>query len=72
MLGALGGFFLPPAFGMLARMAGNPQAAFLVLFGLTLCSLGWLHLTVIRMSAASRAVNPQPGMVQGSISAEVV
>ena len=50
MLGALGGFFLPPAFGSLARMSGSPQVAFTVLLGLTLASLAWLHVAVTTLS----------------------
>jgi len=50
MLGALGGFILPPAFGGLARMSGNPQVAFTVLLGLTLASLVWLHVAVTALS----------------------
>jgi len=49
MLGALGGFFLPPMFGALGRWTGNPQLAFLSLLALTTWSLLWLHLAVIRM-----------------------
>jgi NNP family nitrate/nitrite transporter-like MFS transporter len=55
MLGALGGFVLPPVFGMLARATGTPQAAFLALLALTLWSLAWLHLTVLRIKRAERA-----------------
>lgn len=55
MLGALGGFVLPPAFGMLGRWAGSPQAAFAALLALTLVSLGWLHAVVVRIKAAERA-----------------
>jgi NNP family nitrate/nitrite transporter-like MFS transporter len=47
-LGALGGFILPPAFGMLGRWTGIPQLAFVALLALTLWSLAWLHWTVIR------------------------
>jgi NNP family nitrate/nitrite transporter-like MFS transporter len=50
-LGALGGFILPPAFGWLARASGLPQLAFLALLALTLWSLAWLHLTVVRSRA---------------------
>jgi NNP family nitrate/nitrite transporter-like MFS transporter len=53
MLGALGGFFLPPMFGMLGRWSGVPQMAFLALLGLTVWSLAWLHLTVARLRAAT-------------------
>jgi NNP family nitrate/nitrite transporter-like MFS transporter len=51
-LGALGGFVLPPVFGWLGRAAGSPQAAFYALLALTLGSLAWLHLTVVRLKAA--------------------
>ncbi|WP_088251647.1 MFS transporter [Fimbriiglobus ruber] len=54
-LGALGGFFLPPMFGMLGRTTGSPQAAFYALLGLTVGSLVWLHVVVLRLKAASRA-----------------
>ena len=52
MLGALGGFFLPPAFGVLGRWSGMPQLAFLPLLGLTAWSLLWLHIVVVRLRAA--------------------
>jgi NNP family nitrate/nitrite transporter-like MFS transporter len=51
MLGALGGFFLPPLFGVLGRASGIPQMAFVALLGLTVWSLGWLHLVVLRLRA---------------------
>jgi NNP family nitrate/nitrite transporter-like MFS transporter len=54
LLGALGGFVLPPVFGWLGRATGSPQAAFYALLALTVGSLVWLHLTVIRMKAAER------------------
>jgi NNP family nitrate/nitrite transporter-like MFS transporter len=54
MLGALGGFVLPPAFGALGRWAGSPQAAFAALLVLTLVSLAWLHAVVVRLKAAKR------------------
>lgn len=49
MLGALGGFFLPPSFGLIGRASGIPQLAFTVLLALTLCSLAWLHLVIRRL-----------------------
>src|SRR5262249_24777086 len=54
MLGALGGFVLPPVFGALGRATGVPQMAFVSLLGLTLWSLTWLHLTVLRLNRAAR------------------
>ncbi|MBA4191073.1 MAG: nitrate transporter permease [Planctomycetaceae bacterium] len=55
MLGALGGFVLPPAFGMLGRWSGSPQVAFVALLALTVVSLAWLHGVVLRIKAAERA-----------------
>ena len=52
MLGAVGGFILPPVFGLLGRWAGFPQAAFAALLALTLLSLCWLHAVVLRLNAA--------------------
>jgi NNP family nitrate/nitrite transporter-like MFS transporter len=49
MLGALGGFFLLPAFGYAVELTGLPTALFGVLFLLTLVSAVWMHLTVVRM-----------------------
>ncbi len=53
LLGALGGFFLPPVFGALGRWTGVPQTAFVALLALTLGSLVWLHVVVVRMRADS-------------------
>jgi MFS transporter, NNP family, nitrate/nitrite transporter len=49
MLGALGGFFLPPLFSYLWLTTGLPQSPFFVLFLLSGGSLVWLHLVVHRM-----------------------
>jgi len=59
MLGALGGFILPKVFGTLGRATGAPQAAFIVLLAITLGSLVWLHLVVMRIKAAETAVEPE-------------
>jgi NNP family nitrate/nitrite transporter-like MFS transporter len=55
MLGAFGGFFLPPLFGALGRWTGVPQTAFLALVVLTGGSLLWLHLAVLQVRAAEKA-----------------
>lgn len=60
MLGALGGFILPKLFGILGRSTGTPQAAFVALLAITLGSLVWLHLVVVRMKAAEKIVEPEP------------
>lgn len=49
MLGALGGFFLPPLFAYTQTVTGMPQTTFMVLFALTLVSAIWMHLTVISL-----------------------
>jgi NNP family nitrate/nitrite transporter-like MFS transporter len=56
LLGALGGFILPPAFGILGRATGVPQMAFLTLLLLTAGCLTWLHVTVLRMKMAPPSV----------------
>src|SRR4028119_2406266 len=55
MLGALGGFVLPPVFGAVGRWTGSPQSAFLALLALTVVSLGWLHVAVVRLRREGRA-----------------
>jgi NNP family nitrate/nitrite transporter-like MFS transporter len=58
MLGALGAFILPKLFGILGRSTGVPQAAFVALLAITLGSLVWLHLVVMRIKAAEQVVQP--------------
>jgi NNP family nitrate/nitrite transporter-like MFS transporter len=47
LLGALGGFFLPPLFAYAQVLTGLPQMTFFILFLITLISAIWMHLTVI-------------------------
>jgi NNP family nitrate/nitrite transporter-like MFS transporter len=54
LLGALGGFLLPPAFGTLGRATAIPQMAFLTLLVLTAGCLAWLHVTVLRLKTEPR------------------
>jgi NNP family nitrate/nitrite transporter-like MFS transporter len=49
MLGALGGFLLPPLFVAATSWVGLPQATFMVLFVLTAVCAIWMHVTVVRM-----------------------
>lgn len=60
MLGALGGFFLPPVFGMLARSTGSPQAAFMAMVVLTGASLVWLHIVVVNIRLGERTMPSYP------------
>jgi MFS transporter, NNP family, nitrate/nitrite transporter len=49
LLGALGGFVLPPLFAYSEWLTGMPQTTFFILFLLTLASAVWLHLTVMEI-----------------------
>lgn len=49
LLGALGGFFLPPLFAYALAWSGLPQTTFFILFLLTVGSFAWLHWTVMRI-----------------------
>lgn len=64
MFGALGGFFLPKAFGTLSRETGSPQAAFFALLALTGVSILWLHVVVFKIKvqerAARKTTQPEP------------
>jgi NNP family nitrate/nitrite transporter-like MFS transporter len=62
MLGALGGFFLPKAFGWLGRATGFPQAAFLALLVLTFVSLTWLILAVRAQRATEAIAASEPNL----------
>lgn len=53
-LGALGGFFLPPLTGMIARATGAPRLMLAPLLVLTLISLAWLHVTVMVLKSSER------------------
>jgi NNP family nitrate/nitrite transporter-like MFS transporter len=49
MLGALGGFLLPPLFAYAQLLTGLPQTTFFILFLLALLSAVWMHLTVLSL-----------------------
>lgn len=59
-LGALGGFFLPLAFGYLQTATGHVESCFPALALLALVSLGWLHLVVTNSRAGRPALAPVP------------
>jgi MFS transporter, NNP family, nitrate/nitrite transporter len=63
LLGALGGFFLPKLFGILGRTTGTPQAAFYALLLLSLGSLVWLHLVVLKLKAEERIGRMAPAPI---------
>ncbi|MBI2383385.1 MAG: NarK/NasA family nitrate transporter [Gammaproteobacteria bacterium] len=45
LVGGLGGFLLPIMFGIALDFTGVNSTAFMLLFGVTLVSLAWMHLT---------------------------
>lgn len=49
MLGALGGFFLPPMFAWFYNLTLIPQSTFFLMFLVTGISFAWLHWTVIHL-----------------------
>jgi NNP family nitrate/nitrite transporter-like MFS transporter len=49
LLGALGGFFLPPMFAYFQKLTGLPQMTFIVLLAITAVSFVWLHVVVMRI-----------------------
>lgn len=53
LLGALGGFFLPPLFAYAYSLTGIPQTTFFILFVITAISLAWLHWVVWNIMHAS-------------------
>ena len=72
-LGALGGFFLPLAFGYLEVASGRPESCFWVMLVLVAWSFLWLHGVVTRLRR-ERALPPSvvdapvPGLSKPSLS----
>ena len=55
MVGGLGGFFLPIAFGVLADLTGVWTSCFMLLFALVATPLAWMHFAILRMERAAVA-----------------
>ncbi|MDC9812481.1 MFS transporter [Rhizobium binxianense] len=55
MMGGLGGFILPIAFGLLKDMTGLWSSCFLLLFAIVVISLIWMHLSVKQLSRQGHA-----------------
>lgn len=53
MIGCLGGFFLPIAFGVLLDVVGIWTAPFMLLFVLVAISIVWMHLFIRKMDRRS-------------------
>ena len=54
MIGGLGGFILPIMFGVMNDLAGVWTSCFMLLFGLVVTALAWMHIAIIRMERAAR------------------
>ena len=70
MLGALGGFVLPPAFGMIGRATGSPRAALVALLVPTVACLAWLHSVVVASRPSSQSFPRAPHRVTGGVEVE--
>ncbi len=53
MVGGLGGFFLPVAFGIMNDLTGIWTSCFMLLFGIVTVSLIWMHLAIRQMERAA-------------------
>ncbi|WP_302466796.1 nitrate/nitrite transporter [Teichococcus wenyumeiae] len=49
LMGGLGGFLLPMAFGLLNDLTGIRQSCFMLLFLLSAVSLVWMHVSILQM-----------------------
>jgi NNP family nitrate/nitrite transporter-like MFS transporter len=67
MIGGLGGFVLPIAFGALNDLTGLWSSCFMLLFAIVLVSLVWMDVTVRRMQGDGR---PQTAPSQAFVAAE--
>lgn len=53
MIGGLGGFVLPILFGVMNDLTGVWTACFMLLFGLVVIALTWMHISILRMERAA-------------------
>src|SRR3546814_20462387 len=49
MIGGLGGFFLPIAFGVMNDLVGLWSSCFLLLFVIAIANMLWMHFAILRM-----------------------
>lgn len=67
-LGALGGFFLPLAFGYVQAETRIPQSCFWVIGGIVLVSFVWLHAVVTRIKQIAKlSRDAEPAMHPSSV-----
>ena len=61
MIGGLGGFVLPIAFGVMNDLTGIWTSCFMLLFGIVVVSLAWMHFSIIAMEhKAMREMGAEP------------
>lgn len=58
LIGGLGGFLLPIKFGALLDLTGVRSSAFVLLFGITTVSVGWMQLSQMATRRKSIATTP--------------
>lgn len=56
LIGGLGGFLLPIKFGALLDLTGVRSSAFVLLFGITTVSVGWMQLSQLAARRKSNAI----------------
>ena len=54
LVGGLGGFILPITFGVLLDLTGVWTSSFMLLFGIVVVSLLWMHFAIVRMERQAR------------------
>ncbi|PJB73003.1 MAG: MFS transporter [Alphaproteobacteria bacterium CG_4_9_14_3_um_filter_47_13] len=52
LIGGLGGFFLPIVFGLMNDLIGVWTSCFMLLFGITVFALLWMHASILYMEGA--------------------
>ena len=61
LVGGLGGFILPITFGVVLDLTGVWTTCFMILFGIVVVSLLWMHFAILNMER--RALAPQTGVL---------
>ncbi len=57
LVGGLGGFVLPIVFGAASDLTGIWTSCFMVLFGLVVIALGWMHLAIRQMEQKASGID---------------
>jgi MFS transporter, NNP family, nitrate/nitrite transporter len=54
LVGGLGGFVLPIMFGVMLDLTGVWTSCFMLLFGIVIVSMAWMHFAILRMERQAR------------------